>query len=624
MSSVLDKINDPNDIHNLSADERSILADELRSEIILRVSQNGGHLSSNLGVVELTIALMTQFDFHENQIVWDVGHQSYSYKLLTGRKDMFSTLRMYNGMSGFPRRAESPFDFFDTGHSSTSISGALGLLRAKRISGEKGRVIAVIGDGALTGGMAYEALNDAGQYDENLIIILNDNQMSIDKNVGALSRHLANLRSSIKYIKIKTKAKEVIRRIPLIGRPLFRMISVMKASIRQVIRRNHPVIFEDLGFHYYGPVDGHNISALMNYLDMIKRIKGPVLLHVCTQKGKGYEYAEAKPSQYHGVAPFDIEEGCAECQIHSFTTTFGSALQEIGRRNEKVVSVCAAMRSSSGLDGFADEFKNRFFDVGIAEEHALTMSAGLAANEIIPVVSLYSTFIQRGYDQILHDICLQNLHVVLAIDRAGIVGADGETHQGIYDMAMLIPMPNICILAPRDYKEMVRMLEYAVFDAKGPIAIRYPRAAERHIDVTKDVSDITFPQELRSGEDVVIFSVGYMAAEACLASDKLGNLGITCKVIDLRQVKPLHAGYILEETSHAKMSICCEDGVVMGGVGTQIARILLENQCHTPYFCVGISDNPVPAGTRADLWKREKMDSDSIVSLCSKVIGNHI
>ena len=621
MSEILDAMKDPSEISGYSHKQMCELADELRQEIITYVSQNGGHLSSNLGVIELTIALMATFNFKdEDQIVWDVGHQSYAYKLLTGRRDRFSTLRKLDGIAGFPRRSESRYDFFDTGHSSTSISAALGLLRAKRLKGEKGRVIAVIGDGALTGGLAYEALNDAGQFGENLIVILNDNQMSIDRNVGALSRHLTTIRASSGYIRTKQRTETILNKIPFLGKLLARFLSFLKDTLRLAIRRNHPVIFEDLGFRYYGPVDGHSIPNMLRYLSTIKGLKEPVLLHVCTQKGKGYEYAEAQPSQYHGVAPFDIELGCEDGNCSTFTTAFGKTLIELAREDKKIVAVCAAMGTSIGLEQFKLLFNDRFFDVGIAEGHAVTMSAGLAANGMIPVVALYSTFLQRGYDQVLHDICLQKLHVVLAIDRAGIVGADGETHQGLYDISMLLSMPGMQILAPRDYSELSFMLRYAVREAKGPVAIRYPRASESIEVYPLERLPIDKAQYLDRGSDITLLSVGFLAGEVCEASRILRKEGIQCDVIDLRRIKPLDENTILESVRNTGKVVCCEDGMFNSGVSAITAQLLAINGISASFASVGINDHPVPSGTRTQLLQREGMDAESIAALCRKMM----
>ncbi len=623
MGKYLDEIDSPSDIRKLNISQMKELAEELRGEIISRVSQNGGHLSSNLGVIELTISLLSKFDVEGNdQIVFDVGHQSYAYKLLTGRKDRFDTLRQFEGISGFPRRAESPYDFFDTGHSSTSISAALGLLRAKRLKGDSGKVIAVIGDGALTGGLAYEALNDAGQFGENLIVIINDNLMSIDHNVGALSRKLASMRSSWRYIHIKTVGERVLLKIPILGKALLRLGSFLKDSVRIAMRANHPVIFEDLGFRYYGPIDGHNLPTLLRYVETVKNINKPIILHVCTQKGKGYEYAEAEPSQYHGVAPFDVELGCPAGGCSTFTSAFSQTLVDIARRESRVVAVCAAMKSSTGLDAFQSLFRERFFDVGIAEEHCLTMSAGLAVNGMIPVVVLYSTFLQRGFDQLLHDICLQKLHVVIAVDRAGIVGADGETHQGLYDLPMLLTMPGIEVFAPRDYDELERMMNYAVFEAKGPVAVRYPRASESVLFRETAPDAVTKAQLIRKGSAATILSVGILCEEAFRAGEILSEEGIECDCLDLRRVKPLDADAILKSAQKTGIVVCCEDGMYNNGVAAHVSLLLDSVRFPVRFFPIGVNDHSVPAGSRSFLIKREGMDAESIAETIRKAIRN--
>jgi 1-deoxy-D-xylulose-5-phosphate synthase len=611
MPDVLKNISNPNMVRGLSDEEKLVLAGELRELIISRVSENGGHLSSNLGVVELTIALLSCFDLPSDQIVFDVGHQSYSFKLLTGRKEKFSTLRKKDGISGFPSRNESPYDSFGTGHSSTSISAALGLLRAKKLRGDQGRVVAVIGDGALSGGMAYEALNDTGHYRDNLIVILNDNQMSIDLNVGAISKYLNSLRSSSGYMRVKNRTEIILNHIPLIGKPIYRFLGFIKDSIRHALLKKHPVIFEDLGFRYYGPVDGHDIPLLIKKIELIKQLDEPVILHVCTTKGKGYEFAEQLPSQYHGVAPFDIDLGCDNGCAATFTNEFARIISQIARKNKLVTAISAGMMSSVGLEKFKVEFPNRFYDVGIAEEHAITMAAGMAANGAIPVVAMYSTFLQRAYDQILHDICLQNLHVVFAIDRAGIVGADGPTHQGMYDISMLLSMPNMEILAPRDFIELEKMMRYAIDEAKGPVAVRYPRSGECIIDV-KDHISLPEMQHLYRGEDAVIFTVGAMAAEAYSAVQILAGSGIACDLIDVRRLKPLNASFIKKVCKNRKLVACCEDGLKESGLGAQIALLLSESKLTPVFVAIGAGDHPVPAGSRNQVMKMEGMDSVSI------------
>lgn len=611
MAGIVDKISDPSMVADLSDEDKDQLAAEIRELIIHNVSKNGGHLSSNLGVVELTIALLSCFHPPKDQIVFDVGHQCYTYKILTGRSGSFCTLRQINGLSGFPVRSESEYDSFGTGHSSTSISAALGLLRAKKISGSEGRVIAVIGDGALSGGMAYEALNDAGQYGENLIVILNDNQMSIDRNVGAISRHLNDLRSTSAYLRAKSRTERILNRTPLIGKPISRFLIFLKDSIRLVVHRKNPVIFENLGFRYYGPFDGHDIHTLIKKIRTVQELNEPILIHVCTRKGKGYEYAEEMPAQYHGVAPFDVEVGCNRGATESFTGAFSSAIVRIAEKNDKVVAISAGMMSSSGLDKFRDKFPDRFFDVGIAEEHAVTLSAGLSANGMVPILVLYSTFLQRGYDQVLHDICLQNLHVLIAIDRAGIVGADGPTHQGIYDIVMLYPMPNIEILAPRDYEDLDYMLDYAANIAEGPVAVRYPRANEHVITGAKHRKDI-HSQYLSRGKDVVIFSAGVMTPEVYESVQILEKEGITCDLIDLRRIKPLDEKMIVRASVNKRLIVCCEEAVDQCGIAARISTILSENGITGKQLGIAVSAKNLVIGTRNEVLGIQKLDCMSV------------
>jgi len=613
---ILDKIKQPSDVAELSFEDCRKLADELRDVIVDRVSQNGGHLASSLGVVELTIALLSEFSLPHDQIVWDVGHQAYAYKLLTGRKDQFHTLRQYGGVAGFPKQSESIYDVFGVGHSSTSVSAALGLLRAKKLKGDDGHVVAVIGDGAMTGGMAFEGLNDTGHFSENLTVILNDNQMSIDKNVGGLTRAFAELRSSKEYIKVKSRVERFLLAIPLIGRPIARFIRMIKTGFRLFIRRNVPVIFEDLGFQYFGPFDGHNIALLKKKLEISKEINGPVLIHIVTQKGKGFPLAEENPSAYHGVSSFDKEKGVVPSNQMTFTRCFSDSMVRIGKKYENVVAICAAMMTSTGLVEFRKHMKLRFFDVGIAEEHAVTMAAGMATNGFVPVVALYSTFAQRAYDQMLHDVCLQNLHVVLALDRAGIVGADGMTHQGIYDISMMLSMPNVTLLSPCNFAELDRMMEWAVAEGTGLVAVRYPRGGQSEILADIPASEGIGPRVLRDGTDVAILSLGVMAEQALQASQKLEEKGISCRVIDVRCVKPLHHKSWHEILSGVKSIVTIEDGIVHAGFGKYFLSYLVEEDLLASFkhfATLGVSDHPLVAGPRNVLLEKEKMDAAAIV-----------
>ena len=613
---ILDTIKRPEDVAKLDAEQKKQLAVELREFIVDRVSKNGGHLASNLGMVDLTIALLSEFEPPHDQIVWDVGHQAYAYKLLTGRKDKFDTLRQYGGIAGFPKISESEYDAFGVGHSSTSVSAALGLLRAKKLKGDDGHVIAVIGDGAMTGGMAFEGLNDTGHFSENLTVILNDNQMSIDKNVGGLSRALANLRSSTKYIKAKSRVERVLLHIPLIGKPIARLLRMIKTWFRLLIRRNTPVIFEDLGFRYFGPFDGHNIPLLQKKLRIAKAIDGPVLIHIITKKGKGYKLAEENPSAYHGVSPFDKEKGVQSSNTRTFTNCFSDSVVRIGRKYENVVAICAAMMTSTGLANFRKHMKLRFFDVGIAEEHAVTMAAGMAVNGFIPVVALYSTFAQRAYDQLLHDVCLQNLHVVLALDRAGIVGADGMTHQGIYDISMMLSMPNVTLLSPCNFAELDRMLEYAVSEAQGLVAVRYPRGGQSEILSGIPASEGIGPRIIREGSDVAILSLGVMCEQALLAAEELEKKGIHARVIDVRCVKPCGISAWEELLSGITKVVTIEDGLAQSGFGSYLLSLLEEENRMSSishYRSLGVSDHPLTAGNRTLLMEKEQMDDKSIV-----------
>ena len=615
-TTILDTIKSPEDVAKLDSTQRKQLAEELREFIVDRVSKNGGHLASNLGVVDLTVALLSEFQPPHDQIVWDVGHQAYAYKILTGRKDRFDTLRQYGGITGFPKISESKYDAFGVGHSSTSVSAALGLLRAKKLKNDDGHVIAVIGDGAMTGGMAFEGLNDTGHFSENLTVILNDNEMSIDKNVGGLSRAFANLRSSTSYIKAKSRVERFLLHIPLIGKPIARLIRMIKTWFRLLIRRNAPVIFEDLGFRYFGPFDGHNIDLLRKKLKIAKAIDGPVLIHIVTKKGKGYSFAEENPSAYHGVSPFDKDKGVQPSSSMSFTNCFSDSVVRIGKEHEEVVAICAAMMTSTGLANFRKHMKLRFFDVGIAEEHAVTMAAGMAVNGFVPVVALYSTFAQRAYDQLLHDVCLQNLHMVLALDRAGIVGADGMTHQGIYDISMMLSMPNVMLLSPCNFAELDRMLEYAVVEGKNLVAVRYPRGGQSDILEKIPSEPGIGPRVIREGEEVAILALGIMCEQALIAAAELEKSGINARVIDVRCVKPCDVSTWKELLDGIKDVVTIEDGIAQSGFGSYLLSNLEESGEMGEirnFKMLGVSDHPLIAGNRKLLLEKEHMDEKTIV-----------
>lgn len=583
MYHILNQVDNTEDLKKLNILEKQELAKDLRELVIDTVSKTGGHLASNLGVVEITIALHSVFNTPKDKIVWDVGHQTYIHKILTGRKNKISTLRSLNGLAGFPKAVESEYDAFDTGHSSTSISAALGMARARDIKGEKNSVIAVIGDGALTGGMAFEALNDAGSSNTNLIVILNDNEMSISKNVGGLSTFLTRIRTRKSYNKSNNYIKRITLRIPFIGKKIVRLVRKIKYSIKQLFLPN--MFFEDIGFKYLGPVDGHNIEKLEEILEKAKSLSGPILIHVITKKGKGYEPAEKNPDKFHATSAFNKENGKSLKQKKDdYSKIFGDELVKIAKKNDKIVAITAAMRDGTGLTNFAKEFPNRFFDVAIAEQHALTMAAGMAKEGLIPVVSIYSSFYQRAYDQIIHDICTQKLHVVMCIDRAGVVGNDGETHQGMFDLAFLNIIPNITIMAPKDFIELRQMLEFAV-NYNGPIAIRYPRGGEEktkfltHKSIEKGKAEI-----LKEGADVSIIAIGKMVAKAQNIAEILENKGIDAEVINARFIKPLDKETIIKSIEKTENVITIEDGTIEGGLGTVIEELILEENLKNVKF----------------------------------------
>ncbi len=610
MGTLLDGIKSPADLKKLNIGELNDLCAEIRGVLIDSVSRTGGHLASNLGVVELTVAIHTVFNMPRDKIIFDVGHQSYVHKLLTGRMSKFHTLRQYGGLSGFPKRAESEYDAFNTGHSSTSISAALGLARARDLSGGDHNVLALFGDGALTGGMMYEAMNDAGHAKTPLILILNDNNMSIAKNVGAVSRHLRRLRVSPHYFKSKQVVEGVLNHIPLAGKPIARMIRKIKRRIRRLVIPT--TMFDDLGFTYIGPVDGHNIEALIACFEYSKLEKKPVLIHVMTKKGKGYPPAESNPEKFHGIGEFDVRTGKTPPSKESYSDRFGRTMLKLAAQNDKIIAVTGAMPSGTGLEAFAAKFPKRFFDVGIAEQHGVTMSAGLAAGGYIPVIPLYSSFMQRAYDQVLHDVCLQDLHVIFPIDRAGIVGRDGETHQGIYDVPFLSHMPNMRILSPVNYTQLDEMLEYAVYKCGGPVAVRYPRGSDE-LETPIPPFDGELSLTLRRGADISIITAGRMSIRAVEAADALAGHGIKTEILLLTSLKPLDKASIIAAAMKTGRVITLEDSVKPGGIGEQIAAILEETatKCRLKVFAV--PDRPIPHGSVAELDKLCGLDADNIV-----------
>ncbi len=620
MANFLDKVNSPDDVKKLSLEELNELAAEIRMFLIETVSKTGGHLASNLGVVELTLALHRVFNSPVDKIVWDVGHQSYVHKIITGRKDKFDTLRKLGGLSGFPKVNESEHDAFNTGHSSTSISAAFGIARARDLKKENSSVIAVIGDGALTGGMAFEALNNAGRTPNNFIVVLNDNEMSISKNVGGVSKYLSQIRTEPFYFKVKEDIDLMLNKIPAIGKSAAKALGKVKGSIKYMIMPG--IFFEELGFKYLGPVDGHNITELEKLLTIAKGIKGPVLVHVCTQKGKGYTYAEENPHVFHGIAPFEIETG--EVISHGgpgYSEIFGRELSKIANDDDRVVAISAAMPHGTGLELFSKKFPDRFFDVGIAEQHAVTFSAGLARNGIKPVVALYSSFLQRAYDQVLHDVALQNLHVVFAIDRAGIVGEDGETHQGIYDISFLSHIPNMAILAPCDYTDFTKMLKFALQEYSGPIAIRYPRG--RGADKLIDTPPVKYGQSLlvREGSDVTIAAIGNKLETALNVADMLEKMDIFCDVIYSRFIKPVDTKLILNSAIKTRRVITIEDNAVTGGFGSLVLETMNQKGINIKTKMFGYPDQFIPHGSKNELQNLYRLDEQSIVNDVVRIVN---
>ena len=609
---VLDKIQKENDIKNLTPKEIDMLRQEIREFLIEKISELGGHLASNLGTVELTMALHLFLDFPQDKIIWDVGHQSYTHKILTGRKDAFDHLRQYGGMSGFPKRMESDCDAFDTGHSSTSISAGLGLAWARELQGEDYKVVSVIGDGALTGGMAYEAMNNAAALKKNFIIILNDNNMSISENVGGMSRHLSKLRTSTNYAELKEGVQTSLEKIPVYGERIVSGIRKTKSSIKQMVIPG--MIFEDMGIMYLGPVDGHDIDAMLKVFQEASHVPGPVLVHVLTKKGYGYRPAERHPSRFHGTTPFDIETGIPLSHGKaSYTDVFSTVMRKMGDRDDKLVAITAAMADGCGLKRFHNMFPERFFDVGIAEEHAVTFAAALAAGGMHPVFAVYSSFLQRGYDQILHDVCMQNLPVVLAIDRAGLVGSDGETHQGVFDLSYLTEMPNMTVMAPKNKWELSDMLKYAIaYDA--PIALRYPRG-EAYDGLAQKREPIVYGkcEEIIAGEKVLLFALGSMVKTAVGVCEQLEKQGIHATLVNARFAKPFDEVYLKEHMETYSLIVTMEENVALGGFGEHVACFLRKEGYKGEVLSIAIADTFVEHGNVSILQKELGIDEDGVV-----------
>lgn len=614
----LENINSPSDLKELDRSELSCLAREIRELIIDTVSKNGGHLAPSLGVVELTIAMHYVFDTPRDKIVWDVGHQAYAHKILTGRRDRFHTLRQERGISGFPKREESEYDAFDTGHSSTSISAALGMVEARDLKNEDYSVIAVIGDGALTGGLAFEGLNNAGHLDKDIIVVLNDNEMSISPNVGAMSSYLSRMMTGHLYQKFREETKQVLSVLP---KPFSRAVKKTEEAVKGIIApgTSPGMLFEELGFTYTGPIMGHSFKSLIENLRNIKEIRGPRLIHVITSKGKGYEPAEKHPSIFHGIGRFDVATGAPikkKGAKASYTSIFSSAIVELGSADKSIVCITAAMPDGTGLNKFAEAFPRRFYDVGIAEQHAVTFAAGLAVGgDVTPVVAIYSTFLQRAYDQILHDVCLQNLHVVFCLDRGGLVGEDGPTHHGLFDYSFLRNIPNLVIMAPKDENELKNMLKTAVNYKKSPVAIRYPRGEVYGVEIDSAMSELEIGKGelLRDGSDVVLLPIGAQVVPAILAAEKLEKEGISAAVINARFVKPLDNELIVSFAKKVKKLVTIEENALTGGFGSAVLEMLADTGIHNVHCMrIGIPDHFIEHGGQEFLRKKYGLDDRSI------------
>ncbi len=617
VSHWLEKVNVPKDLRKLNEQQLVQLAEEIRALIIHTVAKNGGHLAPSLGTVELTLALHYVFDCPKDKIIWDVGHQAYTHKILTGRKDAFSTLRKKGGITGFPKRAESEYDVFGAGHASTSISAALGMALARDLDHQHEHIIAVLGDGALTGGEVFEAMNHAGELQRNLIVVLNDNEMSIDKNVGAMAEYLSRLWVAPQYNRAKKDVETLLRSIPHIGGRMLKTASTIKDGVKSMLVPGG--LFEELGFQYVGPLDGHNISLLQEVFERLKEVQGPVLLHVHTKKGKGYLPAERNPGMFHGIGAFDEATGkpAPKGEIPSYTSVFSQALIELANHDPNLVAITAAMPSGTGLKAFGKAYPDRFFDVGIAEEHAVTLAAGLAAHGKHPVVALYSTFSQRAYDQLLHDVCLQQLPVTLCLDRAGLVGEDGPTHHGMFDLSYLRQFPHMVIMAPKDEDELRHMLLTGV-KHKGPAAIRYPRGIGLGVPLTAEPSELQIgkAEVLKDSGEIGLLAVGTMAESAMKVSEILGKEGIPAAVANMRFVKPMDTSLVKGWAGCKKLLVTLEENILAGGFGSAVAECLADEGLQVPLLRIGIGDSFVEQGTRDELLQLCGLTPEAI---CSKI-----
>ncbi|WP_063556979.1 1-deoxy-D-xylulose-5-phosphate synthase [Clostridium ljungdahlii] len=612
MSNLLDNYKDINDVKKMSLNEKKKLAREIRKFLIDKVSKTGGHLASNLGVVELTLSLFSVFDLNYDKLIWDVGHQAYVHKILTGRKDKFDTLRQFGGLSGFPKRCESIYDFFETGHSSTSISAALGMARARDLKHEKYNVVAVIGDGALTGGMALEALNDVGYRKTKLIIILNDNQMSIGKNVGGVSKYLNRLRMDPKYNKFKADVEAKLKKIPNIGTGMAKYLEKVKNGIKQMVVPG--MFFEDMGIKYLGPIDGHNIKELTDVLTSAKDIQGPVIIHIITKKGKGYEFAEKNPGKFHGIGPFNCANGELDASSsNTYSKAFGNEIVKLAEKDNRIVAITAAMRDGTGLKNFSEKFPERFFDVGIAEQHAVTLAAGMAQANLKPVFAVYSTFLQRAYDQLIHDVCMQELPVVFAVDRAGIVGEDGETHQGIFDLSYLTEMPHMTLMSPKCIDELPYMLKWALGQS-FPVAIRYPRGGDSVCLNPVENFKLGKWDCISNEGSVAIIAQGKMVQNAVLAGKKLKEKGIDVRIISACFIKPLDKAMLNRLVEENVTIVTVEDNVIRGGLGSYILEYVNKLNKKVKVVNLGFDDKFIQHGKSDILYKLYGLDPKGIVN----------
>ena len=618
---MLEKINGPRDLRKLTIQELPHLAEEIRSEILKTVSSSGGHLASSLGAVELTIALHYTFNTPKDYILWDVGHQTYSHKLLTGRRSRFSTLRQLGGLSGFPNKDESPeYDIFTTGHSSTSISTALGLVSARDLKNENNKIIAVIGDASLAGGMAFEALNHAGHAQKDIIVVLNDNEHSISQSVGALSRYLNRIMVNPAYNKIRKDVERVLKRIPRFGFRAYRAARKLEEGLKNLLIPG--MLFEEMGFRYFGPIDGHNTAELVKTFRNLMDLDGPILIHIITKKGKGYKKAEEDPAAFHGTGPFNLQTGekLGSGSRETFTDAFSNKILELGKRDPRIIGVTAAMLDGTGLNDFANAFPKRFYDVGIAEEHAVGFSAGLARGGLRPIVAIYSTFLQRGYDQIIHDVALQNLPVIFCLDRAGLVGEDGPTHHGIFDIAYLRNIPNLILMAPSTPGELKEMLEFSL-TLNGPVAIRYPKGHSSVSPEERSKIELGKAEVLRNGKDVAIISLGSMAETALEASDLLSKKRVNSTVINARFIKPLDQEMITKVSKEIKRIVTIEEGVLGGGFGSGVLEFIAASGLNgVKVKRIGLPDIFIEHGKRGELFLKYNLTPQAICDVIIKEV----